>query len=95
MVSGAISSYALSPSSRDSSRCGTVDMSKEASAPGPEDNCVLCCHVSEVWVYGECNHPICLVCCARMRVLCDQNDCPVCRLSLNQVGCGLFHMCEI
>lgn len=47
--------------------------------------CVLCCHVSDLWAIGECNHPTCLLCSARMRVLCNQKDCPVCRLSLSQV----------
>lgn len=47
--------------------------------------CVVCCHDTNIWAVGECNHPTCLLCSARLRVLCKQNECPVCRLDLKQV----------
>ena len=49
--------------------------------------CVVCCHETKIWAMGECNHPTCLLCSARLRVLCGQNDCPVCRMNLKEV-CG-------
>ena len=49
-------------------------------------SCVVCCHDTNIWAVGECNHPTCLLCCARLRVLCCQNDCPVCRLNLKQAS---------
>lgn len=50
-----------------------------------QTTCVVCCHETKMWGVGECNHPTCLLCCARLRVLCEQKDCPVCRLGLKQV----------
>lgn len=47
--------------------------------------CGLCCHKTSAWAFGYCDHPVCLTCCVRMRVLCDTKECPVCRVKLGQV----------
>ena len=39
----------------------------------------------EVWSVGECNHVICHVCSTRMRVLCQRNECAICRQDLPKV----------
>ena len=49
------------------------------------DACSLCCNESQSWAVGPCEHATCLVCSVRLRVLCDQRDCPVCREKLNKV----------
>ena len=49
------------------------------------DACSLCCDESHSWAVGPCEHATCLVCSVRLRVLCDQRDCPVCREKLNKV----------
>lgn len=48
--------------------------------------CVVCCHESTTWSVGVCDHPICLTCSARLRVLCEHTICPVCRIDLKQVS---------
>ena len=49
------------------------------------DSCSLCCEESKAWAIGHCEHAMCLGCSVRLRVLCDQRDCPVCREKLNKV----------
>lgn len=49
------------------------------------DNCVVCFREMEIFSLGECNHPVCYECSARMRVLCLQNECPICRQDLPKV----------
>ncbi|XP_053550462.1 E3 ubiquitin-protein ligase ZNF598 [Bombina bombina] len=50
-----------------------------------EGNCVLCCQVLEVFALGKCDHPICYRCSTKMRVLCEQRYCAVCRVELDKV----------
>ncbi|GIY88899.1 e3 ubiquitin-protein ligase ZNF598 [Caerostris darwini] len=44
-----------------------------------QEECILCCREIELYATGPCDHPVCYVCATRMRVLCETNDCPVCR----------------
>ena len=50
-----------------------------------DDACQVCMNKIEVWSVGECNHVICHVCCTRMRVLCQRNECAICRSDLPKV----------
>lgn len=50
-----------------------------------ENVCNLCYQETEAWAVGECDHALCLPCSARLRVLCDQKECPVCRVSSPKV----------
>ena len=50
-----------------------------------EDLCQICMNRIEVWSVGECNHAICHVCSTRMRVLCQRNECPICRQDMPKV----------
>ncbi|MEE6497953.1 hypothetical protein FKM82_002941 [Ascaphus truei] len=50
-----------------------------------ERNCVLCCQELEVFAVGKCDHPICFRCSTKMRVLCEQRYCAVCREELDKV----------
>ncbi|KAI8796844.1 zinc finger protein 598 [Biomphalaria glabrata] len=50
------------------------------------DNCPVCHDVFELFGVGPCDHPVCYRCSTRMRVLCDQMDCPICRSPMPQVA---------
>ncbi|XP_054739005.1 E3 ubiquitin-protein ligase ZNF598 [Anastrepha obliqua] len=56
-----------------------------ASEEAEHDGCVLCCKEVEIYSIGECDHPICYECSTRLRVLCEQNECPICRQVLSKV----------
>ena len=53
--------------------------------------CDLCCHDPAAWVVSECGHHSCLTCAARLRILCEQKECPVCHLELDQVRAKFAH----
>lgn len=48
-------------------------------------SCVLCCGDLEATALGRCDHPVCYRCSTKMRVLCEQRYCAVCREELRQV----------
>lgn len=50
-----------------------------------ENSCVVCFRDVEIYSVGECDHPVCYECSTRMRVLCDQNECPFCRQDVAKV----------
>ncbi|CAJ1076451.1 E3 ubiquitin-protein ligase ZNF598 [Xyrichtys novacula] len=50
-----------------------------------EKYCVLCCQEVEIFALGKCDHPVCYRCSTKMRVLCDQKYCAVCREELDKV----------
>ncbi|KNC23010.1 hypothetical protein FF38_07929 [Lucilia cuprina] len=51
-----------------------------------DDNaCVVCFKNVDLFSVGECDHPVCYECSTRMRVLCQQNECPICRQVLSKV----------
>ncbi|XP_049759790.1 E3 ubiquitin-protein ligase ZNF598 isoform X1 [Elephas maximus indicus] len=61
------------------------------AAAAPErggGSCVLCCGDLEVMALGRCDHPVCYRCSTKMRVLCEQRYCAVCREELRQVVFG-------
>ena len=47
--------------------------------------CVLCCQAIKVYAVGPCDHHICYKCSTKMRVLCDQKYCAVCRADMPKV----------
>ncbi|CAG9786271.1 unnamed protein product [Diatraea saccharalis] len=49
------------------------------------NTCVVCFKNVLYFSIGECDHPVCFECSTRMRVLCLQNECPICRQDLNRV----------
>ena len=60
--------------------------SKAAAATGDDSNaCVVCFKNVDLFSVGECDHPVCYECSTRMRVLCQQNECPICRQVLSKV----------
>ncbi|XP_030704261.1 E3 ubiquitin-protein ligase ZNF598 isoform X2 [Globicephala melas] len=63
----------------------------EAAVAAPErggGSCVLCCGDLEATALGRCDHPVCYRCSTKMRVLCEQRYCAVCREELRQVVFG-------
>ncbi|XP_056409089.1 E3 ubiquitin-protein ligase ZNF598-like [Hyla sarda] len=50
-----------------------------------EGSCVLCCQEFDVFALGKCDHPVCYRCSTKMRVLCEQKYCAVCREELDKV----------
>ncbi|EDW32892.1 GL10221 [Drosophila persimilis] len=51
-----------------------------------DDNaCVVCFKNFDIYSIGDCDHPVCYECSTRMRVLCQQNECPICRHVLSKV----------
>lgn len=63
---------------------------------GDEDNantCVVCFKEAEIFSVGECDHPVCYECSTRMRVLCQQTECPICRQDMPKVMCLVAAYC--
>ncbi|KAJ8246071.1 hypothetical protein GJAV_G00263330 [Gymnothorax javanicus] len=50
-----------------------------------ERTCVLCCQDLDIFAFGKCDHPVCYRCSTKMRVLCEQKYCAVCREELDKV----------
>ncbi|XP_023670803.2 E3 ubiquitin-protein ligase ZNF598 [Paramormyrops kingsleyae] len=50
-----------------------------------ERTCVLCCQDVDIYALGKCDHPVCYQCSTKMRVLCEQKYCAVCREELDKV----------
>ena len=50
-----------------------------------QDECVLCCREISIYAVGVCDHPVCYICSARMRVLCETSECPICRSDMPMV----------
>jgi len=53
-----------------------------------EDNdkvCMVCANDITIYAFGDCNHPICYKCSMKMRILCGEKFCPVCRKEMNKV----------
>lgn len=51
-----------------------------------ENTCVVCFKGVEIFSIGQCDHPVCYECSTRMRVLCGQNECPICRQDMPKVS---------
>eukprot|EP00042_Codosiga_hollandica_P043624 m.415721 g.415721 ORF g.415721 m.415721 type:complete len:985 (+) comp56605_c0_seq1:119-3073(+) len=59
--------------------------SLESSSSSSLETCLICSDHSALFCVGKCNHVMCFKCSARLRVLCKDNACPVCRAELLQV----------
>ncbi|EDV37784.1 uncharacterized protein Dana_GF13628 [Drosophila ananassae] len=63
-----------------------VETSSSDTQVGIDDNaCVVCFKNVDIYSIGDCDHPVCYECSTRMRVLCEQNECPICRHVLSKV----------
>lgn len=50
-----------------------------------ENLCVVCFKDVEIYSIGVCDHAVCFECSTRMRVLCKQMECPICRGDMPKV----------
>lgn len=60
-------------------------MSEEVNSNENDNTCVVCFKNVDIYSVGTCNHAVCFECSTRMRVLCRQNECPICRQDLPKV----------
>ena len=51
-----------------------------------DEHCPVCLNRMQIHAVGMCNHPVCSECSTRMRILCAQNECPICRQDMPKVG---------
>lgn len=49
--------------------------------------CPLCSETITTYAIGGCDHPVCSKCSTRMRVLCGQLHCAICRADMPKVRC--------
>lgn len=89
--SAARTSYHRRPRSGVPNATGTENSAAKPDATdnqtvGIDDNaCVVCFKNVDIYSIGDCDHPVCYECSTRMRVLCQQNECPICRHVLSKV----------
>ena len=50
-----------------------------------DEHCPVCLNRMQIYAVGICNHPVCSECSTRMRILCAQNECPICRQDMPKV----------
>uniref|UniRef100_A0A3Q2NXE1 RING-type E3 ubiquitin transferase n=1 Tax=Fundulus heteroclitus TaxID=8078 RepID=A0A3Q2NXE1_FUNHE len=74
----------LSPKQFQALACFSINMDP-TTAKESEKTCVLCCQDIDIFALGKCDHPVCYRCSTKMRVLCDQKYCAVCREELDKV----------
>ncbi|XP_060077761.1 E3 ubiquitin-protein ligase ZNF598-like, partial [Ylistrum balloti] len=60
-------------------------MEKRQRRESATESCPVCHEAVEIYAIGSCDHPVCYRCALRMRALCEQLYCPICRTDLNQV----------
>nr|SVE81791.1 EOG090X01BP [Daphnia magna] len=60
---------------------------REKTSDNSENTCCPVCFKDvEIFSIGICDHPICHECSTRMRVLCKEDACPICRQELTKVA---------
>uniref|UniRef100_A0A3B4ANS2 RING-type E3 ubiquitin transferase n=1 Tax=Periophthalmus magnuspinnatus TaxID=409849 RepID=A0A3B4ANS2_9GOBI len=65
--------------------CAFEITTMDPSTKETEKHCVLCCQEIDIFALGKCDHPVCYRCSTKMRVLCEQKYCAVCREELDKV----------
>ena len=50
-----------------------------------DGTCVVCAQSIEIYAVGQCDHYICFKCSTKIRLLCEEDLCPVCRKELPRV----------
>ncbi|XP_069125054.1 E3 ubiquitin-protein ligase ZNF598-like [Argopecten irradians] len=60
-------------------------MEKRQRRESANEFCPVCHEAVEIYAIGSCDHPVCYRCSLRMRALCEQFYCPICRTDLNKV----------
>nr|SVE74966.1 EOG090X01BP [Daphnia dolichocephala] len=67
---------------------------EKTSDNGEHACCPVCFRDVEIFSIGVCDHPICHECSTRMRVLCKEDACPICRQELTKANniCYIFQV---
>ncbi|EYB98559.1 hypothetical protein Y032_0130g1539 [Ancylostoma ceylanicum] len=60
-----------------------------ALSNGPREECTICCKDCDLFGVGSCNHPVCIECAIRIRVLSNNRQCSVCRTNMETL-CFIF-----
>lgn len=68
----------------------TVSTPARSTSEISDNTCVVCFKVVDIFSIGECDHPVCYECSTRMRVLCKQNECPICRTDMSKVNTYIY-----
>nr|SVE90981.1 EOG090X01BP [Daphnia sinensis] len=64
-----------------------LDSLNQKTSDNSENTCCPVCFKDvEIFSIGICDHPICHECSTRMRVLCKEDACPICRQELTKVA---------
>lgn len=51
-----------------------------------DDSCAVCAETLEWTAYGQCGHrEVCSTCVARLRFICDDQNCCICKSNLDTV----------
>ncbi|CAJ0960089.1 unnamed protein product, partial [Mesorhabditis belari] len=56
---------------------------------GVKEDCTICCKPNDLFGIGQCRHPLCIECSIRLRIICGQSACPVCRAEID-IMCFFF-----
>lgn len=72
-------------SQRTANAKSTTTKASSPSEGGEKGVCELCYHDTKDWAVGQCDHPTCIRCSTKLRLLCGQKECPICRLPLKKV----------
>lgn len=92
-----ITSITTIPTSTTTTKTSSNSSSANASAK-EEQICNICAQNvpgperEKIFAYGKCDHHVCYVCSARLRVICEQSECPICREKLEYVS---IYSCKI
>lgn len=73
-----------------------VSIASDTSTCPGSWTCVVCCQKVpgpnriDLFAVGPCDHIVCYECSTKMRVLCQQNECPICRQEIEKVCIAIF-----
>ncbi|KAK5641502.1 hypothetical protein RI129_010049 [Pyrocoelia pectoralis] len=62
-----------------------MSSNNDLNSSDSENACVVCFKIVDLYSIGICDHPVCFECSTRMRVLCNQQECPICRQDMPKV----------
>lgn len=63
----------------------TISTKVKNNSESTDQTCSVCFKEAEIFSIGLCDHPICHECSTRMRVLCKEDACPICRREMPKV----------
>lgn len=76
---------------RDDKASSDSPSNAHLSSPSEDQSCNICAQIvpgperEKIFAFGKCDHFVCYVCSARLRAICEQSECPICREKLDSV----------